>query len=111
MQAQLYKEDFALERRDREVAHGMFADLQKKHAYDVGKLKDELVQMEEHHRERLTEAELAYQRREKEMRSVLEEAVKKKNQEEMQAKTSQVKQYRKQVDSLKHQVGLHHLCD
>ena len=91
----------------------MFADLQKKHAYDVRKLKDELDQMEEHH----TEAELAYQRREKEMRSVFFPemrsmcAAKKKSQEELLAKTSQVKQYRKQVDSLKHQVGLHHLCD
>ena len=74
----------------------------------MGELKAQLAQMEEdvrHHRERLEEVELIYQRREKEMRSVLEEAS--NNQTEVQAKTSQVKQYKKQVDSLKDQVGFY----
>ena len=107
MQAQLYREDFVSERRDREVAHGMIADHQRKYTHDVGMLKAQLFETEEHlshHKDRLLEVEQVYQRREKEMRSLLEEAS--KNQQEVQAKTSQVKQYKKQVDSLKDQVCL-----
>ena len=104
LQAQIYKEDFELERHDREVAHGMYADLQKKYAYEMGKL-------EEHHKEKLAEVEHVHQGREKEMRGVLEEALKKKkNQQELQAKTSQLKLYKKQVDSQRDQVCLHYLC-
>jgi len=98
-EAQVYREDFALERHDREVAHGMYADLQRKYAYEIGKL-------EEYHKEKLAEVEHVHQGREKEMRGVLEEAS--KNQQELQAKTSQVKQYKKQVDSLKDQVVEYH---
>ena len=54
------------------------------------------------HKERLADVEQLHQRKEREMRSVLEEAS--KNQQEVQAKTSQVKQYKKQVDTLKAQV-------
>ena len=104
LQAQIYKEDFELERHDREVAHGMYADLQRKYAYEMGKL-------EEHHKEKLAEVEHVHQGREKEMRGVLEEALKKKkNQQELQAKTSQLKLYKKQVDSQRDQVCLHYLC-
>ena len=111
IQAELYKEDFKSERRDREVAHGKIADHEKKYAQDVGELKAKLAQMEEdlhQHQERLADVEQLYQRREKETRSVLEEAS--KNQQEVQAKTSQVKQYKKQVDTLKVQVCLCMLC-
>ena len=100
-------EDFESEQRKREVAHGKIADHQRKYAHDVGELKAQLAQMEEHlaqHQDRLAEVEQVNQRREKEMRSLLEEAS--KNQQEVQAKTSQVKQYKKQVDSLKEQVCL-----
>ena len=106
MQAQLYMEDFESERSDREAAHGKIADHQKKYAHDVGELKAHLAQMEEHlshHQDRLEEVEQVNQRRAKEMKSLLEEVS--KNQQEVQAKTSQVKQYKKQVDSLKEQVG------
>jgi len=111
LQAQVYKEDFISERRDREAAHGKFADLQKKYAYDVRELKAELTQMEKdlnRHRDRLAEVEQVNQRRAKEMRTLLKEAS--KNQQEVQAKTSQVKQYKKQVDSQRDQVCLHYLC-
>ena len=107
MQAELYKEDFESERRDREVAHGKFADLQKKYVYDVGELKAELAQMKEnlnHHQDRLAEVEQVNHRRAMEMKSLLEEVS--KNQQEVQAKASQVKQQKKQVDSLKEQVCL-----
>ena len=107
LQAQVYKEDFISERRDREAAHGKFADLQKKYAYDVRELKAELTQMEKdlnRHRDRLAEVEQVNQRRAKEMRTLLKEAS--KNQQEVQAKTSQVKQYKKQVDSQRDQVCL-----
>ena len=79
--------------------------VKKKYAQDVGELKAKLAQTEENlhqHKERLADVEQLYQRREKETRSVLEEAS--KNQQEVQAKTSQVKQYKKQVDTLKAQV-------
>jgi len=98
-------EDFESERCDREIVHGKIADHQKKYAHDVGELKEQLAQMEEHlshHQDRLAEVEQVNQRREKMKRSLLEEAS--KNQQEVQAKTSQVKQYKKQVDSLKDQV-------
>ena len=111
LQAQVYSEDFASERRDREAAHSKFADLQERYTYDVGELKAQLAQMEEdllHHKDILAEVEQVNQRREKEMRSVLEEAS--NNQTEVQAKTSQVKQYKKQVDSLKDQVGILATC-
>jgi len=74
----------------------------------VRDLKAELAQMEKelnHHRDRLAEVEQVNQRRAKEMRTLLEEAS--KNQQELQAKTSQVKQYKKQVDSQRDQVCLH----
>jgi len=105
IQAELYKEDFTSERREREVAYGRVADHERKYAQDVGELKAKLAQTEKnllHHQDRLADVEQLYQRREKEMRSVLEEAS--KNQQEVQAKTSQVKQYKKQVDTLKTQV-------
>ena len=104
LQAQVYREDFALERHDREVAHGKLADLEKKYTSEVEELKAQLTQMEQHHKERLAEVEHVHQGREKEMRSVLEEASKKKNQQELQAKASQVKQYKKRVDYQKNQV-------
>ena len=56
------------------------------------------------HRDRLAEVEQVNQRRAKEMRTLLKEAS--KNQQEVQAKTSQVKQYKKQVDSQRDQVCL-----
>ena len=105
LQAELYMEDFKSERRDREVAHGKIADYERKYAQDVSELKAKLAQTEEdlhQHKERLADIEHLCQRREKEMTSVLKEAS--KNQQEVQAKTSQVKQYKKQVDTLKTQV-------
>ena len=105
LQAELYMEDFESEQRDREVAHGKIADHEKKYAQDVGELKAQLAQTKEdlrQHKERLGDVEQLYQRKEMEMRSVLKEAS--KNQQEVQAKTSQVKQYKKQVDTLKTQV-------
>ena len=100
-------EDFESEWSDREVAHGKIANHQKKYAHDVGELKEQLAQMEEHlshYQGRLAEVEQVNERREREMRDLLEEAS--KNQQEVQAKTSQVKQYiyKKHVDSLKDQV-------
>ena len=104
LQAQVYREDFALERHDREVAHGKLTDLKRKYTSEVEELKAQLAQIEQHHKERLAEVEHVHQGREKEVKTVLEEASKKKNQQELQAKTSQVKQYKKRVDSLKNQV-------
>ena len=60
------------------------------------------------HKERLADVEQLYQRQEKVMRSVLEEAS--RHQQEVQAKTSQVKQYKKQVDVMKVKVCLCILC-
>ena len=113
MQAAIYKEDFDSERRDREAAHGKMADHQKQYVHDIGELTAKLAQMEEdlhRHKERLAEVEQVNQRREREMRNILDEAT--KNQQEVQAKTSQVKQYKKQVDTLKTQVCfyVHALC-
>ena len=46
-QAQLYKEDFASERSDRENAHEKLAELEEKHAEEVDMLTAKLLQMEE----------------------------------------------------------------
>ena len=55
------------------------------------------------HKERLTEVEAVNKRKEGELRSGLEEAL--AAGQEVQAKTSQVKQCKKQVDSLKAQIS------
>ena len=79
-------EDFKSERRDREAAHGKIADHERKYVQDVGELKAKLAQTEEdlhQHKERLADVEQLHQRREKEARSVLEEAS--KNQQDVTA--------------------------
>ena len=82
-----------------QVYKGKVVDHQEKHDHDVGEQEAELAQIEEGHlKDRLAEME----RRVGEMRNVLGEAS--KSQQEVQAKTSQVKQYKKQVDTLKDKV-------
>jgi len=46
LQAQVYREDFALERHDREVAHGKLTDLKRKYTSEVEELKAQLAQIE-----------------------------------------------------------------
>ena len=86
-----------------QVSKEKVVDHHKKHDHDVGEQNAELAQIEEDHlKDRLAEMEQLYQRRVGEMRNVLGEAS--KSQQEVQAKTSQVKQYKKQVDTLKDKV-------
>ena len=77
-------EDFDHEREDRAKAHAQFEATQR-----------EL----ELHKERLSEVEAVNERKAGELRSALEEAL--ASRQEVQAKASQVKQFKKQVDSLK----------
>ena len=86
-----------------QVSKEQVLDHHQKHDHDVGEQKAELAQIEEDHfKDRLAEMEQLCQRRVGEMRNVLGEAS--KSQQEVQAKTSQVKQYKKQVDTLKDKV-------
>ena len=55
------------------------------------------------HKDRLSEVEAVNQRRAGELKSALEEAL--ASRQEVQAKAPQVKQFKKQVDSLKLHVG------
>ena len=78
------------------------SDDQTKHDHGVGKQKAELAQMEGSHlKERLTETEQLYQKREGGMRNILGKASKSQQEVQVIKDISQINQYVKQVDALK----------
>ena len=81
------------------MAHAQMDDLRTECTAKVEEARREL----QLHKERLTDVEAINKRQEGELRSALEEALAAR--QEVQAKTSQGKQYKKQVDSLKAQVS------
>ena len=100
MQADMYKLDFEAERRDREVAHSKLADLEKILAREkdfkdstvsYGELKKQKEKLAKDV-ERLQSDVLKYEEETYMLR------------EEMRAKVSQVRQYKKENDRLKAQV-------
>ena len=95
-----YKEDFKEERRDKESAHNLLADLEV--ACDEGRKKSNLEQL----KEQLSAAMQTNKELHQEMESVKREAVEEREtlRHEIQAKSSQVKQYAKEVDRLKQAV-------
>ena len=95
----MYKEDFDHEREDRAKAHSQMDDIRTEFTTELEKTRGELQLC----KKQLTEVEAVNKRKEGELRSGLEEALAAR--QEVQAKTSQVKQYKKQVDSLKAQVS------
>ncbi len=99
IQAMTYKLDFDEERKDRAEAHSWYADLEKKMAELKKPHVQEISQITEDHKGSLGEVEGVKFALDKELRDWQAEAL--QSREELQAKTSQVKAYKKQVDQLK----------
>ncbi len=102
IQAVTYKLDFDDERKDRAEAHSLYADLEKKmaelkkqHVQEISQITKDL----ELHKGSLGDVEGVKFALDKELRDWQAEAL--QSREELQAKTSQVKAYKKQVDQLK----------
>ena len=90
----MYEEDFKTERADRTRA---FAEREKegeRYSEEIERLQKQL----ESHKGSLSSVETIHLARQKEFIQAMEDL--KKTQEEVQAKTSQVKQYKKQHDGL-----------
>ena len=125
-----YKSDFDQERSDRENAHSKIADLQKKvvqleslTGHERAGYQHEMVELErdsqaikerlqktdqelQRHKQILTDLEIVYQRHVQEASKDLDHWRNQADsrQEEVQAKSSQVKQYAKENEKLKQQV-------
>ena len=105
----MYRSDFEAERRDREEAHSQTADLQKELALYKGQPGQEANPYEQNiavlenqlaeHQESLSAVELLNQKLHKEVKLARERCH--ELEQDMQAKSSQVKQYAKEVDRLK----------
>ena len=90
----MYEEDFKTEREDRTRA---FAEREK----DGERYREEIERLQiqlKSHKGNLTDLEIIHQVRQRELMQAMDDL--KKCQEEVQAKTSQVKQYKKQHDGL-----------
>ncbi|CAI8005754.1 hypothetical protein GBAR_LOCUS4384 [Geodia barretti] len=93
-QAKVYEEDFKTERDDRTRA---FAEREKegeRYREEIERLQIQLKS----HKGNLTDLEIIHMARQRELMQAMDDL--KKCQEEVQAKTSQVKQYKKQHDGL-----------
>ena len=86
----MYEEDFKTEREDRTR---VFAE-KEKNKEEIERLEIQLSS----HKTKLADLEIIHQAKYKELMEALEDL--RKSQEEVQAKTSQVKQYKKQHDGL-----------
>ena len=105
----MYRSDFKAERRDGEEAHSQIADLQKEIAQYKGEeastylqrinvLENQLAE----HQQSLSTVELVNQKLPREVQSAREKC--QGLEQDIQAKSSQVKQYAKEVERLKQQV-------
>ena len=96
-----YQDDFRQEREDRETAHGLIADMEKEcikggEMSNYQQLSDRLREMEEANKRLLEDLETVRREAREEQEMV---------HQEMQAKSSQVKQYAKENDRLKKAVN------
>ena len=90
----IYEEDFKTERDDRARAQTQRAEEGERYREEIARLQRKL----NHHQGNLSGVEQIHIARLKELIKAMEDL--KKAQEEIQAKTSQVKQYKKQHDQL-----------
>lgn len=90
----MYEEDFKTERDDRARAHSQREEEGERYREEIERLREEL----NHHKGNLSGVEQIHIARHKELIKAIEDL--KEAQEEIQAKTSQVKQYKKQHDQL-----------
>lgn len=90
----MYEEDFKAEREDRVRAHAQRNEEGERYREEVARLQKQLNS----HKGNLSGLENVHLARQKELMQAMEDL--RKSQEEVQAKTSQVKQYKKQHDGL-----------
>ena len=90
----VYEEDFKTERADRARAHTQREEEGERYREEIARLQKELNS----HKGNLSGVEQIHIARHRELIQAMEDL--KKAQEEIQAKTSQVKQYKKQHDQL-----------
>ena len=106
-QAKVYEEDFKTERDDRRRAFSEREKEGERYREEIERLQIQLKS----HKGNLTDLEIIHMARQRELMQAMDDL--KKCQEEVQAKTSQVKQYKKQHDGLvtkvKHQLFLSRL--
>ena len=114
-QVQIFEEDFKAEREDRERAHSQRNEQEEKFKKEVMRLQSELEHTRRQlssHKGNLSGLENIHKERNTEWMHTMDEL--KKAQEEIRAKTSQVKQYKKQLDSVtakvKCSVCVHEWC-
>ena len=99
LQVQIFKEDFEAEKSDRETAHAQRNEEGERYRQEISRLQSELEHTHKQlksHKGNLSGLEDIQKRRQEELMHALE--CLKAAQEEVQAKTSQVKQYKKQHD-------------
>ena len=97
----VYEEDFKTERADRVRAFEERNAEGERYKAEIARLQQQL----DSHKGNLSDLETVHLTRHKELLQAMDDL--KKAQEEIQAKTSQVKQYKKQHDGLVAKVHLH----
>ena len=101
LKVQIFEEDFKAEREDRERAHSQRNEQEEKFKKEVMRLQSEIEhtrQQLSNHKGNLSGLENVHKERHTEWMHTMDEL--KKAQEEIRAKTSQVKQYKKQLDTV-----------
>ena len=108
----MYKADFDQERLDRAEAHSRMAELEKKGARVKGQIDLEREAYHQEHQDLKHDYQIARSQLELHQQSLSAvEEVNENLRQEIQAKSSQVKQYAKEVDRLKREVRNENLDD
>ena len=119
LQSESYKSDFEAERKDREAAHSKLADLERELAREKGHIDAERATYEKRFGEYQQEKAASYgelrkqkQTLETEIEKLKTSSAKRKAEEDklredVRAKVSQVRQYKKENDRLKAQVHVY----
>ena len=108
----IYKEDFETESADRERAHHQRTEEGERYKKEIERLHEELEHTKhqlQRHKGNPINVEDVHLQRQKELMSTMEQL--KSAQEDIQAKTSQVKQYKKQHDQLTARVRIIQFLD
>ena len=101
LKVQIFEEDFKAEREDRERAHSQMNELEEKFKKEVMRLQSELEHTRQQlssHKGNLSGLENVHKEWHTKWMHTMDEL--KKAQDEIRAKSSQVKQYKKQLDTV-----------
>ena len=101
LKVQIFEEDFKAEREDRERAHSQMNELEEKFKKEVMRLQHELEHTRQQlssHKGNLSGLENVHKERLTEWIHTMDEL--KKAQDEIRTKSSQVRQYKKQLDTV-----------